>query len=236
MTQEGLLAIPRSSAPRLRRPKRHETTKGSKAGRAAEADGACCSRSGQARWRAVRDPRSENIGRATEGASCLRYAALCNERIIGTSAVAASSLPRNASAPLRYTSWRIALLREREVTASTLTAGRLRLIRLVASPRHHQIHHHNIGLLSKSQSNTGLALLRFADHRYVVLQLKTQPDQPKEIRIVIYENHTDRHDRLPNCHCTAVRSSIGCAIRTVLLAVCFRGFAVGQAGVDAPVV
>jgi len=24
----------------------------------------------------------------------------------------------------------------------------------------------------------GLALVRFADHRYVVLQLKTKPDQP----------------------------------------------------------
>jgi hypothetical protein len=33
LTQEGLLAIPRSSAPRLRRPKRHENDEGLESGK-----------------------------------------------------------------------------------------------------------------------------------------------------------------------------------------------------------
>jgi hypothetical protein len=101
-------------------------------------------------------------------------------------------------------------------------------------PRHHKIHHDDIGLLLKSQRNTGLALLRFTDHGDVVLQLKTKPEQPSVIRVVVNHNHTDGMGGLPNClgqlPWTQLGTSIVCAMRRDSS---FQAFTVGQSGVEA---
>ena len=148
-----------------------------------------------------------------------------------------SRLPRNASAPLRYISWRIALSPEREVTAKTLTAGRLRLIRLVASnPSMRGIlisittmsgcsRRTNATPVSPSSASPITSMSRSNSRQNLVSHRKSASSSIRTTRIGVAASLIAMD---------AVRRCIGCAIPTDASALCFRVFAVGQSAMSKP--